>query len=509
MGPLFKRPLSLFLAAAVAFAPTFTWAQEPTPEDDVDITVKPIASQTEKYVSLFMGIESQEQLSSLPADANFRGDFRKIVKVSLARDTKTLLFTPLKEGLATLQIVDGRGNQVFEYRIDVKKSNLTKVAREIKALLSDIEGIEIKIINNRVVVDGLIWLPRDKNRIFSVVRQYDGIASDLTRMNPGAQRKIAQLIEKDIGNPEITVRAVNEKFLLEGVAGDEGEKQKAEIIAKTYVPDVVVQAAVAGGEIKERKVDTVINLITVKPAAPKEPGKIIQVVVHYVELNKDYSKGFSFSWTPSLDDKTNVTFSNASDRGAAGIVTSITGVVSNLLPKLNWMKSHGHARVLESTTLIVQDGQKGELKSVTSVPFTRAVPNVGLQTEFQDAGIITSVTPGILSSRSDSVRMQLDFSISNLLQITDKGPLISKNNLTTMITVRSGQSAAVGGLISNKTSTDYNKLPPSVQNPIFSLHASKQFQRNQSQFVVFVTPIIKSSASAGSEKIKQKFRLRD
>src|SRR4051812_41783054 len=227
-----KNPFIYLLVAAMMWPASLSYAQAPAPsdspaaEDDVDITVKPIASQKEKYVSLFMGIESQEQLATLPENASFRGDFRKVAKVSIARDTKTLLFTPLKEGLGTLQIVDGKGNQIYEYRIDVKKSNLTKVAREIKALLSDIEGIEIKIINNKVVVDGLIWLPRDKNRIFSVVHQYDGIASDLTRMNPGAQRKIAQLIEKDIGNPEITVRAVNEKFLLEGVASDDGEKQK-------------------------------------------------------------------------------------------------------------------------------------------------------------------------------------------------------------------------------------------------------------------------------------------
>ena len=33
--------------------------------------------------------------------------------------------------------------------------------------------------------------------------------------------------------------------------------------------------------------------------------------------------------------------------------------------------------------------------------------------------------------------------------------------------------------------------------------------QDQSQFVVFVTPIVKTSASSGSEQIKKKFRLRD
>ncbi|MNL77338.1 hypothetical protein D3C87_2034910 [compost metagenome] len=76
------------------------------------------------------------------------------------------------------------------------------------------------------------------------------------------------------------------------------------------------------------------------------------------------------------------------------------------------------------------------------------------------------------------------------------------------MTVRDRQSAAVGGLIRNSTSTGYNR-PSGQKNPIISLYASKEFVKQQSQFVVFVTPMIKTSASAGSEQIKKKFRLRD
>jgi pilus assembly protein CpaC len=131
-------------------------------------------------------------------------------------------------------------------------------------------------------------------------------------------------------------------------------------------------------------------------------------------------------------------------------------------------------------------------------------------TNFADVGITSIITPEILNARSDNVRLTMDFTMSNLLGLTDKGPMISNSQMQTVLIVRSGQSAAVGGLISNQTSTDYNKLPRGASdNPIISLYASKSFQRNQSQFVLFVTPIIKSNASAGSEKIKKKMRLRD
>ena len=482
------------------------------PNSEVDLSASKIV-QTSKFLSLYVGVPTMEKLPTLPPGANFKGDYAKIANVSISRETQTLQFSGKKTGVATLSILDKKGHKIFEYRIQVMKSDLTKVAREISALLADIEGITVKIINNRVVVDGQILLPRDMNRIYSVVQEYDKQASSLVTLSPLAQRKIAQLIEKDIGNPEITCRAVNEKFILEGTANDEAEKQKAEIIAKTYVPDVIVEQAEAAQLIKKRKMaeTPVINLIIVKQAAPKEPGKIIQIVIHYVELNKDYNKSFTFEWSPTVSDGSGISF-NSNSQNQGGVITSITGIINNLLPKLNWLKGHGQARVLESTTLLIQDGQKGDFKSVSNIPYQTSVVAGGTavpQTQFAQAGLVTSVTPNVVSARSDSIRLNLDFALSSLLEISAAGPYTTSNNMQTTIIVRSGQSAAVGGLIKNNTSTDYNKLPQSSTDPLFRLYASKAFQRNQSQFVVFVTPIIKSSASAGSEKVKSKFRLRD
>ena len=144
------------------------------------------------------------------------------------------------------------------------------------------------------------------------------------------------------------------------------------------------------------------------------------------------------------------------------------------------------------------------------LPYQVVDKNGQPSTNFEEAGLITTITPKIINPRSDSISMSLEFAMRNLLGITDKGPMISNSSMQTVVIVRSGQSAAVGGLISNSSNTDYNKLPKgAAENPIISLHTSKSFQRNQSQFVVFVTPIIKSSASAGAEKIKRKFKLSD
>ncbi|MNS71474.1 Bacterial type II and III secretion system protein [compost metagenome] len=130
-------------------------------------------------------------------------------------------------------------------------------------------------------------------------------------------------------------------------------------------------------------------------------------------------------------------------------------------------------------------------------------------TAFAEVGIKTSITPVLIGEKSASINMNLHFEVSSLIGSTSTGaPITSKNEMNSTVTVRDRQSAAVGGLIRNATSTGYNR-PSGQKNPIISLYASKEFSKQQSQFVVFITPIVKVSASAGSEQIKKKFRLRD
>lgn len=511
-----KSSLSLLLAAVLAWPTSIPTAQAQTtlaPEGD-ELSMDPSAQKSAgktKYLTLYIGIEHQEKLAYWPDGGDPRGDYKKVTDIRPDKTNGVIVFTPKKEGIATLTVHSQSGQVIYTFNIDVKRSNLTKVAREMRELLGNVEGISIKIINNRVVVDGQVLLPRDFNRIHSVVKQYDGQASTIVTLSPNAQRKIAQMIENDIRNPEITVRALNEKFILEGVANSTEERNRAIQIAEMYVPDIIVEEAVQDNKVQKiRRNQFVVDLLTIKPQAPPEPGKIIQLVIHFVELNKSYSKGFRFQWMPNLSDESGVTFGNQSNTTNQGIVTSITGTVNNLLPKLNWAKKHGHARVLQSSTLLIQDGKEGILSSTTKIPYSilNQVGQAGVQ--FADVGLVTNVKPRLFSARSDSVELIMDFSVANYLGSEGGAPLVAQNKMMTQIIVRSGQSAAVGGLISSSSNTDYNKLPADApENPIISLYASKGFQRNQSQFVVFVTPIIKSSASSGSEKIKKKFRLRD
>jgi pilus assembly protein CpaC len=85
---------------------------------------------------------------------------------------------------------------------------------------------------------------------------------------------------------------------------------------------------------------------------------------------------------------------------------------------------------------------------------------------------------------------------------------VTTNSVTTTISVRDRQSAAFAGIIKKKGVNEFGGTP-GVADAIVSFNSKKKYDKTSSNFVVFVTPIIKSSASAGVDQVKKKFRLRE
>ncbi|MBE8221284.1 MAG: type II and III secretion system protein [Bdellovibrionales bacterium] len=457
-----------------------------------------------KYLSLSVGVYRDVPVPKSGKTFSKGGTYRSLLSLQYNPKRKLLRLYPKKTGVGTLFVKNPKtGDVIYEFRIDIKKTNLHKAAKDIQSLLKDIEGISIKIINNTVIVDGEILIPTDMNRILSVINQYPEQSTSLVTLSPLAQNKISKLIERAINNPEVHVRAINGKFLLEGVVTSVADKRRAFLLAQTYVPDIILNEG-DGQKVQKRKTLDIIDLIIVKiPPKPVERKKLIQLVFHYVELNKDYAKGFAFSWRPSLSSDTKLSLETG--RNTASILKA---TISNLLPKLNWAKEHGHARVLKSLSIVTENGVEGALNSQSSIPYLTGTGD-SISTSFVTVGLKSSVTPTIISSASSSIQLQINFEVNSLVSQSSDGPLTAGHNIKTSLVVKNGHSAAMAGLITNESGTFYNKLPSgSVKNPIIPLHASKSFQRKQSQFVVFITPLIKSSASAGSDKIRKKFNLK-
>ena len=439
----------------------------------------------------------------------FDGSYKRYTGLNYNPSSGVIRFVPRRVGVGALNIKDSSGRILKKLALKVGKTDLEQAATEIQSLLRTVDGIKVKILNNKVVIDGEILVPRDMRRIHDVVQEYKGKATSLVTLSPLAQNKVAKFIEKEINDPNITVRATNMTFILEGFVSDKGEKDRAEEIAKLYLPDHIVDRAISENKVKEWSRVPILNYIKVREKQKDGRSKLIQLIVHYVELNKDYSDSFRFQWTPQIEDGTKFSF-HSGNAGLGTVGGIISGTINNFLPKLNWAKSFGFARILHSANVITEEGQSATIASEKQTPFLGSVGPNGEQTiEMSRTGIQMQLTPQVVGPRGDSVQLSnVNFTVSNLVGSSGGKPITTSRKLTTSIHVQSGLSAVMGGIISNKTFSDYNREPPQGStSPLLSFLSSKKFNRSQSQFVVFVTPIIKTSASSGVSRIKKKFKL--
>lgn len=468
-------------------------------------------AETLESLPLYVGIQYDYELSKdlKGKKLKFEGPYARYTGLKYNPSSGVIRFTPKRVGVSALNIKDSSGRILKKIALKVGKTDLQQAATEIQSLLRTVDGIKIKILNNKVVIDGEILVPRDMRRIHDVVKEYEGKATSLVALSPLAQNKVAKFIEKEINDPNITVRATNMVFILEGFVSDPDEKTRAGQIAKLYLPDHVVDRAIGEGKVKEWSRVPFLNHIKVREKQTDNRNKLIQLIVHYVELNKDYADSFRFQWTPQIEDGTKFSFhSGSTGLGAVGGI--ISGTINNFLPKLNWAKSFGFARILHSANVITEENAEATITSAKEVPYQGSTGPNGEQTiSVGVSQIKMTLTPKVVGPRRDSVQLsKVNFKVSNIVGSTGGRPITTTRSLNTNIHVQSGLSAVMGGVISNKTFSDYNREPPqSSTSPLLSFLSSKKFNRSQSQFIVFVTPIIKTSASSGVNRIKKKFKL--
>lgn len=476
---------------------------------------KPNGRRIRRYLSLIVGVEHDEELLIPNVDLVYKG---RVDALDMKRIKGTDFFriSPKKVGNGIITIHNKKTGQLLvELRFDIRNDEIEKTLREVKSLLGDIEGIEFKIVNGIIVLDGYALIPKDLIRIAQVIKTINTSGSggekvkSLVTLSPIARKKIAEYISRDVNNPEVSITAVGDYLKLEGVVNSIAEKERIIRLVGLYMPDLVIENApdtenirIVGRKSGGKVEDLIIDLITVRKEEDKvePPPKMIQIVAHFVEYNERYLKSFSFEFSPRLQ-----AIDGSTRQPSGSTITEIAALIDRLIPKLNWAKTHGYARVLDTGSILVQDKSFATLNRTIFIDKGfKAGPN-GSQDQIPPAKAILQIdtTPTIKSERSGLIELKsLHVTLQDPNEVGE-----AYTDVKTTISVRDRQSAAFAGTIKKKK--DANFGGPTGAGAVITLNQGKKYSKNSSNFVVFVTPIIKTSASSGVDQVKKKFRLKE
>jgi pilus assembly protein CpaC len=445
----------------------------------------------------------------------------------LAKDR--IVLTGLKAGITDLWIYDDQDVLRFVYNVTVTPQNLKRALGFLKQELKNVEGLKMYIREQMIILDGEILLPEDIARIHQVITGFEqGIFKIQFRLSPTLFSIVAEKMEKEIGLPDVQVEVVNQRFVIKGEVSSKDEFNYVTYKAALYLPKFFYTPYVGdptnAGELvppaEEFRDQPIINYFLLVRDADDPIDKVIKVAIYFVEIAKGFESNFGFTWAPSLDaSNSNIKLgysfptqpADSEGNEIPAFTSTVTGIINNFIPKLRDAVKHERGRVIQSAAITVQDTKKGNIKKITSYPYLVTAPDTGPRTEFADVGISLDLTPSILGNNkqeSEDINLGIGIEVSQVVSMSSSGvPVRSQNSVQTTVNMKSNETAAIGGIVNNVSSKSYGNQGGD-DNIIINLSRSKSFQKNRSQFVVFVTPTILKTTSEGSNEVKEKFRIR-
>ena len=476
-------------------------------------------------VNIILGLTETANLDFTP-DARLSIGNESLISVEIHPEKRRLIFKGLKAGNTDCTVFDLAGEVKAKFLIYITATDQSNLLQRLNEFLGDIEGLEIGIKGGKVYLGGQIVVPTDIGRITTIIEMLGEKVLNLVELSPQTQLIVARKMQDELHAQEmrnVIVRVVNGFFWLEGEVENKELPAKALKIAETYLPASIEKLARFSSRFSKVKgVPIIRNFITVQEKSrPLEIPKLVKITVQFVELSKDYLRNFGFTWSPTMATGGAIKFgkdlNNSVVTGTQGV---LSGSITNLFPKLASAKSAGHARTLQSGMLLVENNTKGVLTKGKTIPYNSGSGEFAKGMTAK-GGFSMTIVPSIIAD--EKIKLDVGISVKSITGKAD-APQELENSISTSVVVKSDESAAIGGVVIRELNVDYDRDPPGGSSvaaigegeeqageqatSIFSFIRSKSYATSKNQFVMFVTPKIIESASAGTEELQKKFRQR-
>jgi type IV pilus assembly protein PilQ len=261
----------------------------------------------------------------------------------------------------------------------------------------------------------------------------------------------------------------------------------------------------------------------VKTLDRKTPQVLIEARI--VEVNTSYQKELGIQWggglnfTPGTGAPTGVWFPNAiglsggrdplgaptnytsapnyvvdlpaaSGRNTLALTLGSIGGIINLDARLAAMESNGTGRVVSTPRITTVTNKQARVKQGSRVPF-QTVSVRGTQTQFVDAVVELVVTPHITSDRTVFLDVMVTKDRPDFSTTVDGQPVIEKKEAETLVMVRDGDTAVIGGVYSVEETSSHEGVPGLKNVPVIgAIFRRKLASTERKEMLVFLTPKI-------------------
>jgi type IV pilus secretin PilQ/predicted competence protein len=165
----------------------------------------------------------------------------------------------------------------------------------------------------------------------------------------------------------------------------------------------------------------------------------------------------------------------------------------NLDVALTALEKQGRGRLLSTPKVTTQNNMPAEIKQGVQIPI-QTVANNTVTTQFKDAVLTLKVTPQITDAGTVILTLEVENSTPDFGNPVNGIPPINTQAAKTMVLVKDGQTAVVGGIYQSSEFVNEDKTPVLGNLPLLGyLFRRKGTSNTNNELLLFITPrIVKS-----------------
>lgn len=273
---------------------------------------------------------------------------------------------------------------------------------------------------------------------------------------------------------KIEVRTANDGIVLSGVVSSTARLDRALDLANRYAPDRVSNLMSVGGT---QQVMLKVRFAEMNRAVTKALGSRMTVT----------GTGFDGDLDVALSTGTGVT----SPEGILGLGFTSGNFAFNIA--LEALETRGMVRTLAEPNLTALSGQQATFLAGGEYPVPVSQDEDTITVEFKPFGVEMTFTPTVVDG--DVINLSIQSAVSSLdpaSGVTIGGLDISgfrRREAQTTVELRDGESFAIAGLLQDDFEDLNRQVPWLGDVPVLgALFRSANYQRNQSELVIIVTP---------------------
>ena len=297
---------------------------------------------------------------------------------------------------------------------------------------------------------------------------------------------IRRSIQQILPDTEIEAHSIPGGLLLTGLVNTAGEAEQARRIGRRFLA----------------KEEELINQIGI--VGPNQ----VNLRVRVAEVSRSVMKrlGFNFDILGSIG---NIAFGLATGRpfltgiGTGGGLADSSGVLSGAFSSRNFdanaiidaLEDEGLVTLLAEPNLTALSGETATFLAGGEFPVPVAAEDNKITIEFKQFGVSLAFTPVIVNGERITLTVVPEvsaLSASGAVQLNGfTVPALTTRRADTTVELGSGQSFAIAGLLQANTNQNVNETPGLAEIPILgALFRSTEFQRNETELVIIVTPYL-------------------